>query len=95
MYVAVASMSPRWVGEDFEKMIKYVDSKNSDGRYYKYFLLELDNCDYSLYRKNKSLQYCHPTIVYDPCGVGESYLKGMVMYGNGFARTFGSRSGDH
>ena len=95
MYVAIASMSNKWTGDDFNKMVDYVDRKNSDGRHYKYFLVELDNWDYSLYCKNRNLQYCNPTIVYDPFNVGESYLKSLAMYGNGFTRTFGSRSGDH
>lgn len=95
MYIAIATLSNRWVGNDLEKMISYVDKKNTEPTHNKYFLVELNDWDYNIYKRNKNFYACHPTIVYDPYNIGESYLKAQSMYSNGFARTFGSRSRDH
>jgi hypothetical protein len=95
MYVAIAYFRNSWFGEDLDKMIDYVDRKNEEAIDHKYFLVELDHWDYSLYKRNRNFKGCHPTIVYDPYDVGQMYLKSQATYSDGFVRTFGSRSTDH
>lgn len=93
MYVAIATPCNQFFGNDLEKMISYVDNKNNESTYNKYFLIELSDGEYALYRKNKSLQSCCANIVYDPFNVGEKYIKSQSIFSN-FVRTFGSRSTD-
>lgn len=94
MYIAIASFRTRKNGENLERMIEFVDRENQGYNTNKYFVIELEPHEFEMYKKSRSLQYCHPTIVYDPCEVGEQYIKSQITFGQ-LARTFGSRSGDH
>ena len=71
----------------------WVDRKNELHTCDKYCLLELSAHDWGLYKRNKNLYGCKPTVVYDPQNVSKVVIRCMIPDFN-FVRNFGGKSRD-